>query len=218
MCYEVNTVADKVFTAGPPLQRAPLQPLNRDPFPAPPPPPTVPLLPDETEIRLVREDKSHEVCATQQAANFSHSPCIVAAIFWVQLCLKTLQSCLYGPKGGVIPKHCQAAGVHEVHVWCAQVLTYRRAVREAQRAGLDLIGVALTAQPPVFRLGNADKAAHAARQREKDLRRKEVETRRKHTVKEVGSCPDPPVPSPMHACLLPCGRVEKFESGRVFPC
>ncbi|EIE20352.1 hypothetical protein COCSUDRAFT_83552 [Coccomyxa subellipsoidea C-169] len=85
-----------------------------DPFPAPPPPPTVPLLPDETEIRLVREDKSHEV------------------------------------------------------------LTYRRAVREAQRAGLDLIGVALTAQPPVFRLGNADKAAHAARQREKDLRRKEV--------------------------------------------
>lgn len=66
-----------------------------------------------------------------------------------------------------------------------QVMTYRKAVREAQRAGLDLIGVALSAEPPVLRLGNADKAAAAVRQREKELRRKEVETRRKHTVKEV---------------------------------
>lgn len=64
-------------------------------------------------------------------------------------------------------------------------MTYRKAVREAQRTGLDLIGVALLAKPPVLRLGNADKAAAAARQREKELRRKEVETRRKHTVKEV---------------------------------
>lgn len=67
-------------------------------------------------------------------------------------------------------------------------LDVQKAMREAQRAGLDLIGVALTTQPPVFRLGNADKAAHAARQREKELRRKEVETRRKHTVKEVCAC------------------------------
>lgn len=67
----------------------------------------------------------------------------------------------------------------------AQVMAYRKAVREAQRAGLDLISVAMRAQPPVFRLGNANKAAAEARAREKELRRKAVETRRKRTVKEV---------------------------------
>ena len=46
--------------AGPPLSRPPLQPLNRDPFP-PPPVSEEALLPDDAEIRLVREDKSHEV-------------------------------------------------------------------------------------------------------------------------------------------------------------
>ncbi|CAL8470874.1 g10416 [Coccomyxa elongata] len=116
---------------GPPfaghVSRPPMQPVHREPMlpPLPAPDPEAALFPDETEIRLVREDKSHEV------------------------------------------------------------MTYRKAVREAQRAGLDLIGVALSAEPPVLRLGNADKAAAAVRQREKDLRRKEVETRRKHTVKEV---------------------------------
>jgi len=67
-------------------------------------------------------------------------------------------------------------------------MAYRKAVREAQRAGLDLISVAINAQPPVFRLGNANKAAAEARTREKELRRKEVETRRKRTVKEVRPC------------------------------
>ncbi|BDA45531.1 probable translation initiation factor IF-3 at C-terminar half [Coccomyxa sp. Obi] len=109
------------------VPRPPMQPMYREPMlpPPPAPEPEAALFPDETEIRLVREDKSHEV------------------------------------------------------------MTYRKAVREAQRAGMDLIGVALSAEPPVLRLGNADKAAAEARQRDKELRRKEVETRRKHTVKEV---------------------------------
>ena len=66
-----------------------------------------------------------------------------------------------------------------------QVMAYAAAVREAQRAGLDLLSVAPGAAPPVFKLGHADAAAFAARQREKETRKKEVERRRRDTLKEV---------------------------------
>lgn len=65
------------------------------------------------------------------------------------------------------------------------MMAYAAAAREAQRAGLDLMSVAPGAVPPVYKLGHADAAAFEARQREKETRKKEVEYRRRNTVKEV---------------------------------
>ena len=44
-----------------------MQPMHREPIlpPLPAPEPEAALFPDETEIRLVREDKSHEVHSPQ---------------------------------------------------------------------------------------------------------------------------------------------------------
>ena len=60
---------------------------------------------------------------------------------------------------------------------------------------MDLLPVAPSARPPVFRLGDADEAAKQARLRERDMRKKEMENRRKTSMKEVGCCP-PRVPLP----------------------
>lgn len=78
-----------------------------------------------------------------------------------------------------------------------QVVSYAAAVREAQRAGLDLMSVAPGAAPPVFKLGHADAAAHQARQREKETRKREVERRRRDTLKEVCGCPAASHPAPV---------------------
>ena len=53
---------------------------------------------------------------------------------------------------------------------------------------MDLLPVAPHARPPVFRLGDANEAARQARLRERDSRKKEMENRRKTSMKEVGRC------------------------------
>jgi len=50
---------------------------------------------------------------------------------------------------------------------------------------MDLLPVAPHAKPPVFRLGDANEAAKQARLRERDMRKKEMENRRKTLMKEV---------------------------------
>ena len=61
------------------------------------------------------------------------------------------------------------------------------AVKLAKRERMDLLLVAPNARPPVFRLGDANEAAKQARLRERDMRRKEMENRRKTLMKEVRS-------------------------------
>ena len=55
----------------------------------------------------------------------------------------------------------------------------------AKRERMDLLPVAPHAKPPVFRLGDANEAAKQARLRERDMRKKEMENRRKTLMKEV---------------------------------
>ena len=71
------------------------------------------------------------------------------------------------------------------------------ALKMAKRERMDLLPVAPNARPPVFRLGDANEAAKQARLRERDMRKKEMENRRKTSMKEVGGCP-PHLP----LCLL----------------
>ena len=59
------------------------------------------------------------------------------------------------------------------------------AVKLAKRERMDLLPVAPNARPPVFRLGDANEAAKQARLRERDMRRREMENRRKTLMKEV---------------------------------
>ena len=59
------------------------------------------------------------------------------------------------------------------------------ALKLAKRERMDLLPVAPNARPPVFRLGDANEAAKQARLRERDMRRKEMENRRKTLMKEV---------------------------------
>ena len=59
------------------------------------------------------------------------------------------------------------------------------ALKLAKRQRLDLLPVAPNARPPVFRLGDASEAAKQGRLRERDMRRREMENRRKTLMKEV---------------------------------
>ena len=59
------------------------------------------------------------------------------------------------------------------------------ALKLAKRERMDLLPVAPNARPPVFRLGDANEAAKQARLRERDMRRREMENRRKTLMKEV---------------------------------
>ena len=78
------------------------------------------------------------------------------------------------------------------------------ALKAAKRERMDLLPVAPHARPPVFRLGDANEAAKQARLRERDSRKKEMENRRKTSMKEVGCCfPH----APLYAVGLP-----------VYPC
>ena len=61
------------------------------------------------------------------------------------------------------------------------------ALKAAKRERMDLLPVAPHARPPVFRLGDANEAARQARLRERDSRKKEMENRRKTSMKEVGA-------------------------------
>ena len=66
-----------------------------------------------------------------------------------------------------------------------QVMPMSAAMRLAKRERMDLLPVAPNARPPVFRLGDANEAAKQARLRERDMRRREMENRRKTLMKEV---------------------------------
>jgi hypothetical protein len=66
-----------------------------------------------------------------------------------------------------------------------QIISYGEALREAEKAGLDLMDVAPNARPPVFRLRNAQERAQAAKLREKEQRKKELENRKRTVGKEV---------------------------------
>ena len=59
------------------------------------------------------------------------------------------------------------------------------ALKLAKQERMDLLPVAPNARPPVFRLGDANEAAKQARLRERDMRRREMENRRKTLMKEV---------------------------------
>lgn len=72
--------------------------------------------------------------------------------------------------------------------WILQVLPLVAAMKLAKRERMDLLPVAPHARPPVFRMGDANEAAKQARLRERDMRRKEMENRRKTLLKEVCSC------------------------------
>ena len=73
-------------------------------------------------------------------------------------------------------------------VACTQVMALSAALKAAKRERMDLLPVAPHARPPVFRLGDASEAAKQARLRERDARKKEMENRRKTSMKEVGRC------------------------------
>ena len=66
-----------------------------------------------------------------------------------------------------------------------KVMTISEAQKQAAKLGKDLLPVAMQAKPPVFKLGHRDMAAAAERKRQKELRRRELEQRRKLAVKEV---------------------------------
>ena len=69
---------------------------------------------------------------------------------------------------------------------CAsRVLPYGAALEEARSADADLIMVARHANPPVVKLGEAQAELFQQRQKEKELKRRQLESRRSQAVKEV---------------------------------
>ena len=65
------------------------------------------------------------------------------------------------------------------------MLSYGAALEEARSADADLIVVAPHANPPVVKLGEAQRALFQQRQKEKELKRRQLESRRSQAVKEV---------------------------------
>ncbi len=91
---------------------------------------------------------------------------------------------------------------------CWQVMSYGTAVRRAEESGLDLIDVAPNARPPVLRLGNAKAAAQRERVWQKELRRKDLDNRKKQVAKEAST----------HFLLAFCSPACCVGTHHILPC